>query len=131
MATEPHSHNGMLSLFSPDSWHQPAFILGDRNGLTALQEAIRLALEGEPGVPVNAPVFAADGEGYACLVTLLTTEEMWRTDAPYTDLPRYEDEPDSQVSESLTATLEALPELRDRLAAAELACCAEPGKAGA
>ena len=63
------------------SWvHQPAFIVGDRLGLIALQAAITDALDDDRG---RALVFSTDGEGYGVMVFL--RNEMAHVPLGYTD----------------------------------------------
>jgi hypothetical protein len=81
--------NKLLHIYAQQQWHDNAFIIGDREGLEILREAIDKALQTDG--PINANVFANDGEGYT--VVILCTEshcEMvnayWdKLAVPYTD----------------------------------------------
>lgn len=56
--------HGTLHIYSPYQWHDEAFIVGTREALTALRDAIAEALSGAEGSAASLS-FAADGEGFA------------------------------------------------------------------
>lgn len=72
----------MLHLYAQPFWHAEAYIVGDREGLTALRNAIDAALE--TGRATALP-FASDGEGYELEIVAVSTEDAWRLAVPYTD----------------------------------------------
>lgn len=61
-------------------WHDPAFIVGNREGLTALRDAINDALIHESA---STEVFADDGEGYR--VAVVYRHDMSDVPFGYTD----------------------------------------------
>ncbi len=79
MSDEP---TPMLHLYAQPFWHAEAYIVGDREGLTALRDAIDAALDTGRG---TASPFASDGEGYELEVLAVSTEDAWRLGVPYTD----------------------------------------------
>lgn len=52
----------VLHIIAQTYYHQPAFIVGNRDGLTALRDALNVALKSSR--PVEAIVYPSDGEGY-------------------------------------------------------------------
>lgn len=75
-----------LHLYAQDSWHMEAFIVGNKEGLIALREAIDEALQSETGQAV-AHVFPTDGEGYEAHIIRIGEEEeekFHRLQLPYT-----------------------------------------------
>lgn len=76
----------LLHIFSQLQWHSPASIIGNRNGLTVLRDAIDDALGSG-----SSETFAmtSDGEGYSIHVTVEDSpwhHEAWKHIAmPYTD----------------------------------------------
>ena len=78
----------LLHLHPGAHWHEPGYIVGNRQGLIALREAIDAALRGgvfRPEVEVN------DGEGYVLEVQIDESDSnergstWWRRAKPYTD----------------------------------------------
>lgn len=77
----------LLHIHSQDWWHQPAYIVGNSQGLRQLLVAIERTLEEKKDQ--GTEVFAADGEGYPVFVLLDDTPwtgDRWtRAELPYTD----------------------------------------------
>lgn len=72
-----------LHIYAQGFWHDTAYIVGDRAGLTALRDALNVALE--KGCGACEP-FASDGEGYETRVELCEDEATWKAlQMPYTD----------------------------------------------
>lgn len=66
------------------SWnHQPAAIVGTREGLEALRDAITRALD--TGASQSAQSMACDGEGYSAVVVPVTPAQMDEVPLGYTD----------------------------------------------
>jgi hypothetical protein len=73
-----------LHLYAQVQWHDNAYIVGTKNSLTELRNAIDLAIAGHE-VKMEADV--ADGEGYDVFVVMLDDHEpLWNElRVPYTD----------------------------------------------
>ena len=69
---------GTAHIIAQRGFHDPAFIVGDHNGLTQIRDAINTALEEGSA---RGRTFAADGEGYSVYVLCVTDAEM--ADVPY------------------------------------------------
>jgi hypothetical protein len=81
-----NDYGGILTIFSPYTYHAPALIIGDREGLEALQEAIDFALRGvDEEISHAAYVFDAHGEGYAAVVAVVPTATAGKGSAAYAD----------------------------------------------
>lgn len=72
----------ILHLIAQPYWHRPAFVVGNRDGLTALRDAIDAALAG--GEPA-AETMCRDGEGYRIHVRCVPAAEMDAIPLGYTD----------------------------------------------
>ena len=73
-----------VHVYGPLYEHGDAYIVGSRNGLKALRNAIDRALNGE--VDSVAPMMAADGEGYNLFIATEDKPFMWdQLQLPYTD----------------------------------------------
>lgn len=72
----------LLHIIAQESWHQPAFVVGNRIGLINLRNAINRALEGN-GVE-RAGVTCSDGEGYILHVRQMAENEMAAMPRGYT-----------------------------------------------
>lgn len=99
-----------LHVYGPDQWHGETFVVGNREALLALRDALDEALETGSGL---ALAYAADGEGFSCGVLLVEDEEVWaEVVLPYhSDLARDRRE----VEEVLAPTVRGLtggPEVR-------------------
>ena len=63
----------LLHLIAQATWHSPAFVVGNRLGLTALRDTIDKALQdGEAAIEVSAD----DGEGYGVHVRCVASDAM-------------------------------------------------------
>lgn len=72
-----------LHIHSPSIWHDHAFIVGDRESLQLLRDAIDSALAEEKG---KATAFTADGEGFDLEVYREEEDSYWdKALLPYTD----------------------------------------------
>ena len=60
----------ILNIYGQEYWHTDARIIGNRNGLLALQKVIAEALHNGKAMSENTPdpLFASDGEGYSVIV---------------------------------------------------------------
>jgi hypothetical protein len=69
----------VLHLHAQNQWHEDAHIVGNREGLLRLREAIAVVLDNHASGcgPVRAEAYAADGEAYNLFLIpeLLTCEE--------------------------------------------------------
>jgi hypothetical protein len=76
-----------LHLYAQTWEHQPAYVVGDRDALERLKQAIEIVLE-DNGRSINSsviPAFATDGEGYDVHVVLLEEQADWyKLQMPYT-----------------------------------------------
>lgn len=73
-----------LHIYAQGAWHDSAYIVGTREGLHALRDAVNDALEME-GQSRSATVFTSDGEGFHVHVIRETEDGMLRYVLPYTD----------------------------------------------
>ncbi|MCM3442684.1 hypothetical protein AB3Z07_02765 [Metabacillus halosaccharovorans] len=62
----------VLHIYAQDAWHQEAYIVGNKEGLLELRNAIDEALKSKEAV---ANVFPTDGEGYDAYVLLVDENE--------------------------------------------------------
>ncbi|MGE6630561.1 hypothetical protein [Bacillus sp. NPDC077027] len=70
-------------LYAQDSWHMEACIIGNKEGLLELRDAIDVALQKKIGV---AHLFPADYEGYETYVALVDEDEVFESLClPYRD----------------------------------------------
>lgn len=72
----------MLHVYSPEYWHQPAYIMGTRDSLERLRNTIDEAIR--KGQQAQAE-FVADGEGYVLVVACASADEMEKAPLPYVD----------------------------------------------
>jgi len=72
----------ILAVYAEPAWHDDADVVGDREGLTALRDAIDAALATGYG---RADVTMHDGEGYTVHVAMGTYDEFARLETPYTE----------------------------------------------
>jgi len=72
-----------LHIYAQDIFHAPAYVIGNREGLEQLRDAINIALV--DGV-ASKVAFASDGEGYEIYVGKTSTNKQWsNVQMPYTD----------------------------------------------
>ena len=74
----------VLHIVGQMSWHDDAFIIGTREGLTRLRNAIDLALE-NPGKAHSAVEMCSDGEGYYAVVRCVPGDKMDEAPLGYTE----------------------------------------------
>ena len=77
----PHLH-----LYPQPYNHADAWMVGDRESLTAIRDAITRVLDG-PDAATSVRAFCEDGEGYAFIVMRQEDPEVWRRMLlPYAEL---------------------------------------------
>lgn len=74
-----------LHIYGQFMWHDDANIVGDREAITALRDALSAALDDRWGVSMARDVFVNDGEGYTVTVNVVDDEPMQKMAGPYTD----------------------------------------------
>jgi hypothetical protein len=74
----------VLHIYGQSFWHDEAFIVGNREGLATLRDAITRALESESGAVV-ATAYVNDGEGFDIGIYRVHDENTDRISVPYTD----------------------------------------------
>lgn len=74
---------GLLHIYGQQWWHNDAHLVGTREALADLRDALTAALES--GEPERVEVFANDGEGYGAWAILVDEEQMGRMAVPYED----------------------------------------------
>lgn len=78
----------LLHVHGPASWHGTVLVVGNRNGLLVLRDAVDEALA-SPALRGSTTAMASDGEGYGVEVTLVDeawTHPAWETaPLPYHD----------------------------------------------
>ena len=96
----PMDKDILLHIHAQEYQHNPAYIIGNRDGLLALKTLIEQALENGDTISANRGndmIFTADGEGYE--VVVVCDDHDWQTPnwqervLPYTDdsaMPRNE-----------------------------------------
>lgn len=84
---------GTLQLHAQDSWHAPAYVMGDRPGLMRLRDALDAVLSSGPVSEdewgrgkIQFETFAGDDEGYTTHVAFLEEGAINSLQAPYTDM---------------------------------------------
>ncbi|WP_077301388.1 hypothetical protein [Virgibacillus pantothenticus] len=78
-------HLGVCNIYAQDSWHTESFIIGNRQGLIDLRNAIDEALKNKVG---EANLFPSDFEGYTTYIALLEDENKFADLCmPYTNEP--------------------------------------------
>lgn len=78
-----NNHGAMLHIYSPIWQHADGFILGDKQALEGLRDALDRALSGKG--PTSFKAFVNDGEGYTVHVAFLSEQEVDKLTLPYTD----------------------------------------------
>ena len=68
----------ILVVYAQEQWHDTARIVGSREALQALRDALMVALDGNLYKPIRTEVSAPDGEGFYIEVEMVSDE-----DAPY------------------------------------------------
>lgn len=75
--------NDILHIYAQYTNHDYAFLMGDREALTALRNAIHTALLSDDGKG-HMQTFTGDGEGYQVLVRVLPADVAETLVDPYT-----------------------------------------------
>lgn len=70
----------MLHIYAQPEWHCDAYILGDRESLARLRDALTRALD--TGQPQTVEAFTSDGEGFSAVVAVCDDDNLA---LPYTD----------------------------------------------
>ena len=90
MVRDPDKHTmNLLHIYAQPWEHSDAWIVGTRDGLTALRDALTRALASERAEPTACLQFVTDGEGYACFI--VPNDADWQSEKwmklyrPYTD----------------------------------------------
>lgn len=79
----------LLHIYAQAWEHNDAWIVGTREGLTALRDALNRALTNEQTAPAACLQFVTDGEGYTCFI--VPNDADWQSEKwmklyrPYTD----------------------------------------------
>jgi hypothetical protein len=73
-----------LHLYAQAQWHDDAYLVGNRGGLTALRDALTRLLDGSASKE-TVLAYTNDGEGYDLTVHLVTPEVFGALTVPYTD----------------------------------------------
>jgi len=66
-----------INLYSQFTYHEDAKIIGDREGLMALRDALNAALDCIDKKPCMIDVYASDGEGYTLSVICLDDDAIF------------------------------------------------------
>lgn len=89
----------LLHIYGQGSWHEEAYIIGDRKALEFLREAIVHALQSQDGTDM-VEVSVADGEGYTVHIVCHPTDRMENLTLPYSrDLFKEKRHPSSLVKD--------------------------------
>jgi len=71
----------LLNIYGQEAWHTEARIIGSKDGLLELRDAIEKAIkDGKATTSNDLPLFASDGEGYEVIVEMHNDE--WGCNAP-------------------------------------------------
>lgn len=73
-----------LHIYAQTQWHDEAYIVGNRAGLTALRDALTRLLD-EAASTATLPAYTNDGEGYDLTVRLADQRIFDALTVPYTD----------------------------------------------
>ncbi len=72
----------LLHVYGQFAWHDDVFLIGDRDALMKLRDAVDQALEKGAG---SFTGFVTDGEGFECHVHLADEKELLELKLPYCD----------------------------------------------
>lgn len=67
-----------LHIYAQDASHEDAWVVGDREALTALRDALNRVLDG-PAATDGAKSFCEDGEGFLTVVVRVDDASLWKT----------------------------------------------------
>lgn len=80
--------NKNLHIYAQQAWHDPAFVIGNREALICLRDAINSALKNgldDQSNNLGQEYFTSDGEGYPVIVLVEENNKKWIDYAvPYT-----------------------------------------------
>jgi len=76
-------NNPVIHVWSPYAFHEESYIVGNREGLVKLYQAIGSVLNKSKGT-TTASFFISDGEGYDMVVTLVEDKDLDKIAIPYT-----------------------------------------------
>lgn len=79
----PEFERQLLHVYAQESWHSPAQIMGHRDALKALRDAIDRALQ--TGMEASSEAMTNDGEGYHVIINIRDGEGLARLQLPYYD----------------------------------------------
>ncbi|MFU0789835.1 hypothetical protein [Virgibacillus proomii] len=97
-------HLGVCNIYAQESWHMESFIIGNKQGLIELKNAIDKALKNKIG---EADLFPSDLEGYTTYVALVEDEEKFANLCmPYTN------EPGVDTDENSTHPIDIIEEIK-------------------
>ena len=82
----------VVHIWSQGAWHDSSYIVGDRDGLMKLRDALDQAIESGAA---TAEVFVSDGEGYDIDVTCV--EDTKRLAVPYLESYAKEDRKNASI----------------------------------
>lgn len=74
--------NNILHIYSQEIWHDSAHIVGTKDALIALRDAIDLALKENKSMFES---FTNDGEGFPVIINLLDEKTLAKLSVPYID----------------------------------------------
>lgn len=86
----------LLHVYGQTSWHDEAWIVGDRPALQALRDAIDAALHSEKGFAATT-MFVSDGEGYSLVVIAADQGTIDTLHLPYIDKIAGDEEDDRKL----------------------------------
>jgi hypothetical protein len=74
----------LLHVYGQETWHNTVHVLGSRDGLAALEDAVHRAIDDPAGVGATPTVWPSDGEGYRVIVVRAENESFFQQQgAPY------------------------------------------------
>ena len=85
-------HDAILHVYSPQAWHDTAFLVGTREAFVRLADACHVALDQGEAVPL---MFTDDGEGYLLRLLCVDAEDLSGYVLPYTDATAQDRTPES------------------------------------
>lgn len=77
-----------LHIYAQQYQHQEAWVVGTKDGLTALRDALTVALAAD--APISIPAFTNDGEGYKVIVWPMAEAKVQDLRTPYVDPDGYQ-----------------------------------------
>lgn len=74
----------IIHLWSPGSWHEPQYIIGNKTGLEQLAALIEKVLK-QKDSRATSEFFINDGEGHDIVVKCVPEKDVYTIAAPYTE----------------------------------------------